>query len=309
MEKGGRPGEGAMKEMTWGMSVVVYLFLAGLGAGSFCLGMMASRKRGPGWESCSRMAFRLSPLAIFIGLWMLIFDLRYKARFWRTLTVLNLHSPMSVGVWLLSAFFLISTWSAIFALPSSARRRIPLIGGWAVWDRPKWRDRVGLIGIPLALGISVYTGVLLSVASIPLWRNWSLPLFFCISALSLGIEGGAVLGMMALKKENRKVMEEPLRFLRRSYRVILPVYLFASLLFMACLAFSSDSWAEVIHFITGWSGLIWWIGVVGIGILLPLILVTRKREPMRHAWVFSSCLLLGDFLLRMVLILSGQGAL
>jgi formate-dependent nitrite reductase membrane component NrfD len=299
-----------MKEMTWGLPVVIYLFLAGLGAGSFCLGMIAAKRKGQGWESCSRMAFRLSPIAIFIGLWMLIFDLRYKVRFWRTLTVLNFQSPMSIGVWLLSAFFLVSVLTAVFWLPVSTRKRIPWIGGWAVWDRPRWRHRLGLAGMPLALGISVYTGVLLSVTIVPLWRNWSLPLFFFISALSLGIEGGAILGMMSLRKGNLKAMEEPLQFLRRSYRILLPLYFFAALLFLVTLIVSSASRGEAVRFLTGWSGWIWWIGVMGIGILLPWIHVMRKgRESMRFAWVFSVCLLLGDFLLRFVLIYAGQGAI
>ena len=142
--------------------VVVYLFLAGLGAGSFCLGAIASKKRGQGWEACSRMAFLLAPFAIAVGLLILIFDLGYKTRFWMTLTVLNIASPMSVGVWLLSAFFLISVLAAMFWLPASGRRRIPWIGTLSVWNRPKWKNRIGVIGIPFALGVSVYTGVLLS---------------------------------------------------------------------------------------------------------------------------------------------------
>jgi polysulfide reductase chain C len=297
-----------MREIAWGMPVVVYLFLAGLGAGGFCFGMIASKRSGPGWESCSRMAFLMSPLAIFAGLLMLIFDLRYKVRFWRTLTVLNFDSPMSVGVWLLSAFFLASLLSAMFWLPASARNRIPWIGSWSGWNRPQWRKRLGLLGMPLALGVSVYTAVLLSATIVPLWRNLSLPFFFFISALSLGIEGGAILGMMSLKFRDRKDMEEPLRFLRSSYRVILPLYFFAAILF---LVFLFSSAAEVFfHFITGWSGLIWWVGVVGIGILLPMTMVMRKSKiPMHHAWFFSGCLLLGDFLLRFVLIMSGQGAI
>jgi polysulfide reductase chain C len=299
-----------MKEITWGIPVVFYLFLAGLGTGSFCLGMIASKRKGPGWESCSKTAFLISPFAIGIGLLMLVFDLRYKVRFWRTLTVLNLESPMSVGVWLLSAFFLVSVLSALSRMPPSARKRIPWIGGWMVWDQPKVIHGLGLIGMPLALGISVYTGVLLSVTIVPLWRNLSLPLFFFISALSLGIEGGAILGMMSMRKGSLEAMAEPLRFLRRSYRVMLPLYLFAAILFVILLVVSSPSWSEAFRYIAGWNGLLWWVGVVGIGILFPLILVMKKgREPMRHAWLFSGCLLLGDFLLRLFLILAGQEAL
>jgi polysulfide reductase chain C len=299
-----------MSEITWGIPVVMYLFLAGLGAGSFCLGTIASGKQGAGWESCSRRAHLLAPFAIFIGLLMLILDLRYRTRFWRTLTVLNFHSPMSVGVWLLSAFFLVAILSAMFWLPPSARRQIPLVGAWSVWNRPKLRRGLGFIGIPLALGISVYTGVLLSVTVVPLWRNLSLPLLFFISALSLGVEGGAVVGIMSLRKANLEAMREPLQFLKRCWRVILPLYLFAALLFISSLTIASASRAEAFRFMVGWSGFIWWVGIIGAGILLPLILVMRGgKEPMRHAWLFSSCLLLGDFLLRLVLILAGQGGI
>jgi hypothetical protein len=36
----------------------------------------------------------------------------------------------------------------------------------------------------------------------------------------------------------------------------------------------------------------------------------RKTEkPARHAWLFSGCLIMGDFLLRLVLVLAGQGAI
>ena len=299
-----------MSEITWGILVVAYLFCAGLGAGSFCLGAIASRRKGQGWEACSRMGFLLAPLAIAAGLLILVFDLKYPIRFWRTLTVLNAISPMSVGVWLLSAFFLVSALSALLCLPPHGLRRIPLIGALSFRDQVKLKRRLGVIGLPLALGVSVYTGVLLSASVLPLWRSVSLPLLFFVSALSLGIEGGAILGMASLRKTNPEAMTEPLQFLKRSYRIILPLYLFAAVTFILAQAIFPDSRSEMVNFITGWSGLIWWIGVVGIGILLPLILVMKKnRDQMHHAWFFSSCLLLGDFLLRLILILAGQGAL
>lgn len=299
-----------MNEMTWGIPIVVYLFLAGLGAGSFCLGAIASKGKGEGWEACARMAFLLAPFAIAAGLLILIFDLGYKTRFWMTLTVLNIHSPMSVGVWLLVIFLIVSALAAMFWLTPSERRRIPWIGRLPVWSSPSWKRRIGAIGIPFALGVSIYTGVLLSACALPLWRSPVLPFFFFISALSLGIEGGAILGIAALRKSNPDAMKQPLRFLRRAYRVILPVYLVTALLFVVILVAPPTSRGAALGFFTGWSGWIWWVGVMGIGILLPLIMVMRHDgKPMRHAVWFSGCLIAGDFLLRLVLVLAGQGAI
>lgn len=295
--------------MPWGFPVVVYLFLAGLGAGSYCLGTIASGKEGEGWESCCRVCFLLAPFAMLIGLFLLIFDLGSPMRFWRTLTVLNPHSPMSVGVWLLTAFFIVAVFSAMFWLPAPVRRKIPLLGSWAIWNRAKRSRGLGFIGVPLALGISVYTGVLLSVTAVPIWRSVSLPLLFFISALSLGLEGGAVLGILASRR-NPEAMKEPLQFLRRAYRILLPAYLFAAILFILVQVVSADTRPAALQLMSGWSGLLWWVGVVGIGILLPLVWAMRKTGgAARHAWLFSICLLFGDFLLRLVLILAGQGAI
>lgn len=299
-----------MHDITWGFLIVVYLFLAGLGAGSFCLGAIALKGKGEGWEACARAAFLVTPFAIAAGLLILIFDLGYKTRFWLTLTVLNISSPMSVGVWLLVIFFMISVLAVMFWLTPSERRRIPWIGRLSVWGSPRWKRKVIAIGIPFALGVSIYTGVLLSACTLPLWRSVILPFFFFISALSLGIEGGAILGIAALRKSNPDAMKEPLQFLKRSYRLILPLYLITALIFFVALVASPASRRVAFGFFSGWSGLIWWIGVVGIGILLPLIMVMRRNgKHIRHAWLFSGCLITGDFLLRLVLVLAGQGAI
>ncbi|HYQ60089.1 MAG TPA: NrfD/PsrC family molybdoenzyme membrane anchor subunit, partial [Desulfatiglandales bacterium] len=84
-----------MSDVTWGIPVVLDLFFAGLGAGSFCLGVLTSRREGKGWDSCSRMSSFLAPVALVIGMAMLTADLGYKSRFWMTISVFNPYSPMS----------------------------------------------------------------------------------------------------------------------------------------------------------------------------------------------------------------------
>jgi formate-dependent nitrite reductase membrane component NrfD len=296
-----------MNEITWEIPVAVDLFFAGVGAGSFCLGAITARKKGPGWEACSRMSSFLAPLAVVMGLSMLILDLRNKTRFWMTLRVLNASSPMSIGVWLLSAFFLVSLIFALYGLPVSNRKRIPWIGTLSVWNRLEWKNTLGIVGILLALGVSVYTGVLLLVSIVPLWRNLSLPLLLFLSAISTGFAGGTILAMLSLGRGNPDVMKEPLRFIKRSYRVILPFYLLMAFAFVSSLIISSVSRTDAIYLITGWSGFIWWAGVIGVGILVPLIFVMKKEAiAKRRAWVIFGCVLIGGFLLRIVLILAGQ---
>jgi polysulfide reductase chain C len=299
-----------MNNIAWEIPVAVDLFFAGMGAGSFCLGAIAARKKGPGWEACARRASLLAPISIVMGLSMLVLDLRNKTRFWMTLRVLNINSPMSIGVWLLSAFFVISLIFALYGLPVAERQRIPWIGKLSVWNRSEWKSLLGLVGIFLALGVSVYTGVLLLVSIIPLWRNLSLPLLFFLSALSSGFAGGALLAMLSLRKENPDAMRAPLHFIKRSYRAILPCYLIIALLFVFSLTISSFSRADAIHLITGWSGLMWWAGVIGLGIVAPIFMVMKREEiKIRQGWFLFGFVLIGGFLLRIVLVLAGQKAL
>ena len=296
-----------MSDITWEVPVAVDLFFAGVGAGSFCLAAIAAKRKGTGWEACSRMSSILAPLSVAFGLGMLVLDLRNKARFWMTLRVLNVDSPMSIGVWLLSSFFLVSFLFALCKLPFSARQRIPWIGKLLSRSMPGLERSLGIAGILLALGVSVYTGVLLSVSIVPLWRDWSLPLLFFLSAMATGFAGGSILAMLSLRKENPDAMKEPLHFVRRSYRVILPLYLLTMLAYLCSQVVSPASRTNVVSLITGWNGLIWWAGVMGMGILVPLFLVMKADGiRARHHWILFGFVLTGGFLLRAVLIMAGQ---
>jgi len=299
-----------MNEITWGIPIIVDLFFAGLGAGSFCLGAITSRRKGEGWSICSKAAAFLAPFALFMSLSMLILDLGYKLRFWMTLSVFNVHSPMSVGAWLLTAFILVSVVFALYWVPASIRARIPWIGSFSIWNHQGYRDILGVIGIVLAFGVSVYTGLLLSVTIVPLWRSLSLPFLFFLSALATGFSGGGILTIILGGKKNIEIMDEPFQFFRQSYRVILPFYFAVALIFSMSPAILPESGHPAMDLIRGWSGLIWWIGVIGIGMIVPFGLIMNERPlQVRHAWVLFGSLLIGGLLLRLVLVFAGQGAL
>jgi formate-dependent nitrite reductase membrane component NrfD len=61
---------------------------------------------------------------------------------------------------------------------------------------------------------------------------------------------------------------------------------------------------------TGWSGLIWWVGAIGTGMVVPWALVMRRQAiEVNRAWPLFASALVGGFLLRFVLVFAGQGAL
>lgn len=297
-----------MIEGTWGIPISIDLFFTGVGGGSFILSVIASRRNGEGWETCSRSAALLAPLATFVGLSMLILDLGYPSRFWMTLRMFNLYSPMSIGAWLLSLFVLVGIFFALYQLPG-VLTKIPWVGTMTMWREARWRDRIGVIGIVLAIGVCVYTGILLSVTVIPLWRNLSLIFLFLLSAITTGFAGGGMVTLCLSKKLHSDLMAEPFHFIRRSYRIVLTFYLLVVLGFSLWSVLVPGPSIESSILTRGWSGLIWWLGVIGIGLVVPFVLVLKARAiPIRKEWVLFICLLTGGFLLRLVLVLGGQVA-
>ncbi len=255
-------------EITWAMPVVLDLFFAGSAAGAFCFAVMASRKAGESYQACSRAAALLAPLSVGFGLCMLVLDLRYKSRFWFIMTVLNSDSPMSLGAWLLTLFSIIATFYAIFWIPPVVRERIPVIGKWPLWSQQRVRDALGLAGSPVALLVPIYTGVLLSATSIPLWRNPALPALFCFSSMITGFTAGLFLALLFSPGKRQEIIAGPFRWLQGSYRILLPVYLLAIFVYLLLFFIPGMKREAVFPLITGWNGLVWWLGLPGLLFLI-----------------------------------------
>jgi formate-dependent nitrite reductase membrane component NrfD len=118
------------------------------------------------------------------------------------------------------------------------------------------------------------------------------------------------LGLSA--KESRNVLAEPIRFIWRSYRVMLLLCLAVALGYSLWPIVIGDASVASGVLTSGWSALVWWVGFVGIGLGVPYILVLRsgaKTISKRWVWVGFGCVLAGGLLLRLVLVLGGQGGL
>jgi len=296
-----------MTEFTWAMPVVLDLFFASLAAGAFCFAVLVSRKEGPGFSLAARASAILAPVSVGFGLSMLIFDLRYKTRFWYTMTIVNGESPMSLGVWLLTLFSAMAIFYALFWLPYDMRSRIPVIGGWSLWSRVRLRDVLGLAGLPVALLVSIYTGVLLSATSVPLWRNPVLPALFCFSGLATGFAAGFLAALLFSPGKRNDLLAGPFLWLLSAYRVLLTAYLLSAVLYVLWFFAPGIRREPLFSLITGVSGLIFWMGALGLGIVLPMVLAfARTKTGYGRACAVLAALLLGGLLLRLILIYIGQ---
>jgi formate-dependent nitrite reductase membrane component NrfD len=111
-----------MHELTWGLPVIAYLFLAGVGGGAVTVsGSVLLRKGGFGASrfAVARIGALIGPIPVMLGTFLIVFELGQPLRALNLFKIINL-SPMSIGSWLLGVFTVLCTLYALtFLLPGA----------------------------------------------------------------------------------------------------------------------------------------------------------------------------------------------
>lgn len=189
-------------QAVWGWQPALYLFLGGMGAGAFIAAMVIYLKEGAAHRRLAGTSILAAVACLIVGLLLLLSELITPLRgmmMWQSFS--NFSSWMTFGAWVVFAavvVFLI-TWLAV----SDGAARV--IGGfWKGFEgaRGSIAKVFGVIGMVLALGVAVYTGILLmSAPGVPLWNTALIPCLFTVSALDTGIALVEVIAFAMDKKE------------------------------------------------------------------------------------------------------------
>ncbi|GAC1489154.1 MAG: polysulfide reductase NrfD [Gemmatimonadaceae bacterium] len=310
-------GSGVAIPPRWGWYVVLYFFIGGLAAGTFVIATLLDVAGDRRDRDTVRVGYRLAfPMVIVCGA-LLILDLGKPFRFWHML-IQSHHVPLpmykgwsaiSIGSWILTAFglFTFAAWINVQSeenivhsgwrtrltpiFPFARAVRVSSSGIGLIW---------GILGVLSGFALGGYTGVLVSDSSAATWHN-SRPIgaLFLISALSTSY---ALLTLIRLR-----------RGLTHSDSTLLKLA-------------AADRWAIVLEIITlallivslgalgrpftaGGFGALFWVGVVGIGLLAPLVLHfphgTEVDAARRTRWG-ATCVLVGGLMLRYIVVMAPQ---
>ena len=96
-----------VQQIVWPWPIAIYLFLAGLSAGSLMTAIMVKWARGnerAPWDGLIKAGALIAPPAIMFGTALLVFDLGKPLTFWYLLVYYNFKSVMSIGTLLLSVY-------------------------------------------------------------------------------------------------------------------------------------------------------------------------------------------------------------
>ena len=248
------------------------------------------------------------PLVLACG-FLLTVDLGKPLRFWHMLIqseriplpMLKYWAPMSLGSWAMALFAVFAAVAFLGALVDSGRltseRAVRLIQWGRARPRPL-RLAWSIVGIFFALFFGGYTGVLLVGTNVPLWHNARLlGAVFLLSAASTAY----ALLILVLKRRDDRESAVSLRKLEAADRWIIMLELLTIVIMLVTLG----RFARPL--ITGGFGVLFWIGVIGVGLLLPLLLpYLRSGALTRRPALGAACVLAGGLLLRFVVIMAPQ---
>ncbi len=322
----------------WGWEIAVYLYLGGMVAGLMILsGYHILRDR---WDRDRAhghyvTAPLLSLALLSAGMGALFLDLEHKLYVWRVYLTFRVTSPMSWGSWILLFVYPALAASALLTLPDALPRLVrlvPVIGRVAAWleRRPGFVNGTGFANIVLGAMLGVYTGVLLSaLGARPLWNSALLGPLFLFSGLSTGAavlhllshvrppaqrdEGDFTDAITSALVHWLRPPEEQTdghRKLEQADNSFLTIEFALLALFLGGLMTSTQahqSGAKLL--LTGPWASPFWVFVVALGIVLPLVLqFLQAQRRIRPTVVPAVLVLCGGLALRIILVAAGQAS-
>jgi formate-dependent nitrite reductase membrane component NrfD len=265
----------------WGWLVITYLFFGGAGAGLF----LASLYIGHPW------AEGLGLLLLLIGTLFLLLDLGRPERFWRAFFRAKT-SWISRGCYFITALTVLGGLDLLLQYAGAdSAAAWPIKAGAAV----------------AAVAVMIYTGFVLSPSpAIPFWNSTFFPVIFFAYSLLAGID------FLILASP---LLPPPVIDVARLEKVQFGLVLLCLLMVMSHLSVMSGSAIAArksIQLLTrGKWGALFLGGVIGIGVVLPLLLAWPALWQPSFQTMFSITAVLallrlfGDYLFRFLVIRAG----
>jgi protein NrfD len=283
----------------WQWLIILYFFVGGLAGGCYFLAALIDLLGTPADRHLARLGYYVALPAVVLSGLLLTLDLGRPLRFWHMLLqsetlrpMLKVWSPMSLGSWALFLFGGFAVLGFLAALAEAGRLPIGLV-------RLRPPGVVGtvltVLGGLIGFFVAGYTGVLLAVTNRPIWSDSPLlGLLFIVSAASISAALLLFLGWF------RRGPTPGLVALERFDAWALVLELVVLLAFLASLGAVFRVW------LSGW-GLLLLLGVVVVGLLLPLWLEWRPRTLGSLTTPAAAVLVLvGGFILRVVIVLASE---
>jgi protein NrfD len=286
----------------WGWEIPIYLFIGGLVAGMMIISgfFLFTGRNKESKSSCLVIPF-ISFVLLSLGMFALFLDLEHKLYVWRLYTTFEITSPMSWGSWILILVYPILIANMIIGMPEKYIEKFSFLRTARdfIVTKPTLIKSVGMVSILFGVMLGMYTGVLLSsLGARPLWSTSILWVLF----LTSGLSGAAALIHMIAKDKYERVL------LAKGDNIFLSVELIVIIMMLVSLASTSEVHMNAaMILINGKYAVSFWVLVVGLGIVIPLIIqLLAVNHKIKHTPIAPILVIAGGLVLRFIIVGAGQ---
>lgn len=243
----------------WGLWIAAYTMLVGVSAGAFVVAAVIFITRRKEWYAVGRIGLLVALATQAAGMLSAFLDLGHPERFWRLFFRTNVTSMMGLMSWFYTLYgimLLVMIWLSCKDEDS------------------QWLRYLSFLAIPFAIIFSGAEGALFGVVGArPAWESGLTPLLFLVEG-GLGGIAATVLGAYVLAKLNDGIAR-PL--IRAMLLLLIVLVIFEWADYSTGLYAGVPAKAEAIRAVLfGDYWWVFWLIHLGLGILVPLLLLALK---------------------------------
>jgi molybdopterin-containing oxidoreductase family membrane subunit len=250
--------------VNWGLWVAMYLFFAGMAAGSYMIASLDYVFNVPLFKGTGKYALWGGMVTLPAALMLIGFDLGHMERIWKVYLQPNFNSLLAQLVWSYSLFLIVTLVSLILASRNNRALLRPLM----------------IFGLILSIFVSGGVGALLGVnASRASWHTAMLPAQFPIFNLTSGIALMLVfLGFFGIVKntDQRTRLIRVLSLLTIALLIVKAYFLWVD--YSQALYSGIPQATEAVNLVLfgpfGWA---FWGLQIGIGMVIPIIVLIQPN--------------------------------
>lgn len=301
----------------WDFRIAIDLFLGGVGIGTFLLCAYFSFIKKESSLMVIRIGFLLAPILVGLGVLSLLTELGKPFRMLSTFINVNPTSVTSWGGFLQSIFILISI--VLFYIVFRYKQES--------FQKPVFKGLV-IAGAFFALTVGVYHGLLLMSLGRPGWANGLIPVMFLVSSLLCGSSILMIIEELILKSHSSimkayaeiaatvatdSTSSSNLMGFRYS-KLLFNLIVIQTLLIVTWRISIVSSGTEAIFAyqnLIDQFGVYWWIFVIGIGLLIPLLIASyytfrKQKMNLYSSMILTVFVLVGSYAFKHIILYSGQ---
>lgn len=282
----------------WGLWVAIYLFLAGLAAGSYMLAACDYLFKLPQFKGTGKTMLWASLVTLPAGLGAIGMDLGHMERIWKVYLQPSFTSFLALMVWGYTIFLILIAISLYLALTAPDKKVMKAV----MW-----------IGFVTAILVAGGVGFLLGGNAARLfWHVGLLPVQFPVFALASGVALMLILVgwfMPELKDEQRSGLLWTLAIASIVTSVIKLYFLFADFT-QSLYGGATDNLIAVNYVLTGPQAFTFWGVQLVLGLVIPVIVLAQPKLAKNGlvAGLMGLLLMIGYAAARILIVVPGQVA-